>query len=417
MIERYRDHYATTLFSTQNQYANWRAVELAYLRARLAEGDATVNETLIKHVEAFRLPTDYEVSVEESDTGHDVVAFLRAWTKNMSPEAKAQIHRGLTSSDLVENTLFQQLRCVTERANSMLVAISDRLMDLEELYRNSPRMGRTHGQDAEPTTLGWRIRVWRWTLGALRTQGKFVMDELTVMKSPGATGNMRLLGEMVALRVAVDLRADLLPSTQVIPRQRLIMWAGWLVAIGSLIEEIALEIRLSSRSDVGEMMEGAANDRVGSSAMPHKKNPIGSERLSGLGRLVRSNFAAIAETAGALHHERDISNSSVERVAVPDLSHLILFMLEQLKQILGQLRLNEPKMNQNARMGYDTALVQYRLQGLGLQYDEAQVETAIWARNHGWDYRRIIPLLNHRRYDLNLPLINSPSEFLDAINS
>jgi adenylosuccinate lyase len=419
VIERYRDEILNEVFSDGFRFMHYRLIELAYLEARKALGDPTATEQVIQHIQNFRLPTAEEVAEQEDAVGHDVVAFLYAWTQNMSPHAQSVIHRGLTSSDLVENVLFLQLLAVTEHIDQRLIELSRRLIRLHLGHTGTRRVSRTHGQLAEPSNAGWRFLVWRKTVEALQTQAVYVKAELAVFKSPGASGDMRLLGKEVGQRAAEEWLGNdvrMVASTQVIPRQRMIMWAGWMVAVASLVEEIALEVRLSSRSEVQEFQEGAARDRVGSSAMPHKRNPIGSERLSGMGRLVRSSFAAIAETAGALHHERDISNSSVERVAVPDMSHLVSFMVSDIALILDGLEINTGVMARNGHKLYDTALVQYRLQGMGLPYALAQVEAGLWASNGGWDYKRIIPMLNSYRHQRGLPTFDTASDFLGELD-
>jgi adenylosuccinate lyase len=409
VIERYRDPFITTLFSDDYRLQHYRDIELAYLEARRELGDETVTDQVLRHIRQFRVPTMPEIAEQEEATGHDVVAFLYTWTKNMDSHAQSVIHRGLTSSDLVDNVLFLQLRTVVELVERRLIALAKVLSRLHLQYKDTPRVGRTHGQAAEPTRAGWRFFVWNGTISALRHQAGILQNELAVFKTPGATGSMRLLGREVGLAAARQWASDsvvMLPSTQVIPRQRMVLWAGWLVAVASLVEEIALEVRLSSRTEVGELAEGAARDRVGSSAIPHKRNPIGSERLSGMGRLVRSNFAAVAESAGALHHERDISNSSVERVAVPDLSHLVAFMTSEAIKILEGLEVNTAQMVKHVDVSQDSALMQYRLQGLGLPYAVAQVEAGLWARSDGWDYTRILGLVNNFRYERGLSLFN-----------
>lgn len=420
MIERYRSKFVETLFSDSQRFTHYCYIEIAYLEARQAAGDETITNKVLQHIRAFRAPTPEEVAAQEDAVGHDVVAFLYAWTKNMDSHAQSVIHRGLTSSDLVENVLSLQMRTMVEFIEQRLIVLAKQLSRLHLQYKDTPRTSRTHGQQAEPSRAGWRFFVWNGTISALREQANVLSHTLAAFKSPGASGDMRLLGREVGQRAShiwANDSVNMVPSTQVIPRQRMILWAGWMVAVASLVEEIALEVRLSSRSEVRELQEGAARDRVGSSAMPHKRNPIGSERLSGLGRLVRANFAAIAETAGALHHERDISNSSVERVAVPDLSHLVAFMTAEISDILDGLEINTVQMAKNINVSRDSALVQYRLQGLGLPYAVAQVEAGLWAANGGWDYMRIMNLANNFRYEQGLPLFKTRSDFVEAMNS
>lgn len=395
MIERYRHPNIEAIFSDTHRWTLWSRVEKVYFRARLSENDPALTRKMVARLSDVGLPHRELIAIYEGKLGHDVVAFLAAWSATIDDDAiAAQLHLGLTSSDLVDNALFAQLNEVRESVMRGLGELVRLLEDLSDRHADSRRIGRTHGQVAEPTTFGWRFEVWMRTASLLHQQGYDLQSVVNVFKSPGAVGNMRLLGKAVANRAAASWGAPLLPSTQVIPRQRMVLWAAWLVAIVSLAEEIAMEVRLSSRSEVREMFEGRAEDRVGSSAMPHKRNPIAAERLSGLGRVARSMFAPIAETAGNLHNERDISNSSVERVVVPDLSHLVAFALAELLDLLTNLDINTTKANNMAGTVMDSALVQFNLQRLGVPYmianEEARHQTAVG----GWDYDRIIPIVN-----------------------
>lgn len=341
MIGRYEDDRITEIFSSQHTTKLWAEVEITYLEARRREGDQAVTLSVINEVRRATIPTDAELAEAEHSFGHDVVAFLYLWTLNMTDEAASVVHAGLTSSDLVDNALFTQIRDASHVIHQGMNALNQTLIQLANRHKDTVRIGRTHGQQAEPTTFGWRFVVWQNTLSYLRCEAySAVVDALRVFKSAGAVGKPTLLGDAVAQAAAQQFGLPYLASTQVIPRQRLITWAGWMVAVASLLEEIALEIRLSARTEVGELQEGATVRRAGSSAMPHKRNPIQSERISGLARVVRSNFGAIAETAGNLHNERDISNSSVERIVIPDTCHLVTFMLREMLEILDELHVD-----------------------------------------------------------------------------
>lgn len=397
MIERYEDPAVKGIFSRADTYELWRRVEITYIRARYDCGEPGLTRDIREAVQKSPVPAFGRIELFEQQRGHDVVAFLEAWTEEMQPDVASKIHMGLTSSDLVDNALFYQLELVRQRVERGLIEVMNRLLDLGDEYANVHRIGRTHGQWAEPTTFGWRFKVWARTASILVDQSNCVKNWVNVFKSPGAVGNMRLLGDRVAGTAALMWGADLVHSTQVIPRQRLVGWAAWLVQIVSLMEEIALEVRLSSRTEVGEMMEGGARDRAGSSAMPHKRNPISSEQVSGLARVARSHFAAIAETAGNLHNERDISNSSVERLVVPDLSHLTCHIMYQMLDVLNDLDVNEAGAGKALLHAWDSARVQFNLQRLGLPYVQAQAEALDWVRGSGWEYDRVVALLNEVR--------------------
>lgn len=413
MIARYEDPTVKGIFGIKHTLELWRKVEVTYIRARYECGEPGLTRYIREAIAHIPVPSHIRVVQLEAARGHDVVAFLEAWTENMRPDASSKIHMGLTSSDLVDNALFHQLELVRERVERGLVEVVNRLLDLGDQYMYANKVGRTHGQHAEPTTFGWRFKVWARTASILVDQSAEVQRWVKVFKSPGAVGDMRLLGELVATTAASIWGADLVRSTQVIPRQRLVGWAAWLVQIVSLMEEIALEVRLSSRTEVGELMEGGALDRRGSSAMPHKRNPIQSEQVSGLARVARSHFAAIAETAGNLHNDRDISNSSVERLVVPDLAHLTCHILYQVLSVLDDLVVNESAAGKTLNRVWDTARVQFHLQQLGLPFIEAQAEAKHWVEVSGWDYNRIVTLVNrYRPADAQL----DTSSFLKAVD-
>ena len=391
MIDRYRNEDIREIFSAQMRYDMWRQVEVDYIKARrVVFGDESVTDEI--RIEIEETPTPHAGTVEgrERKLGHDVMGFLDAWTEEMSNEAASKIHYGLTSSDLVDNTLFQQMYFAGNTAWELAEGLAHILQAMRHEHQITVRAGRTHGQKAEVTTWGWRCVVWYDSLQSLMEEWHTsVAEQVNVIKTPGGVGNMQILGDHVPIVVAQVRGATLAASTQVIPRQRMMAWAGWLLRLVSVCETIALEVRLSSRSETGEMLEGAAKDRVGSSAMPHKLNPIGSEQISGLARVARAYFASIAETAGVLHNERDISNSSVERIVVPDLAELTAYILQSTGNIVQNLQLDPGRMFQNAMIPR-SSLIQARLQELGLPYMTANRMTRDWAETGGWDYGEII---------------------------
>lgn len=348
MIDRYADDEIREIFADHTRYTGWRQIELHYAVARYRTGDKFVPMPILAKMEQFPLPRLTDIRLAERRLGHDVVGFLEAWTRAMPPEVSAQVHAGLTSSDLVDNHHFVSLTKSSFAIRRRLDSLGNLLSKLSAMHAGTARAGRTHGQVGEPTTWGWRLFVWQNSAIALSNEWDNLRRQLAVLKTPGAVGSMAFLGNDVANAVAHVRGVVLVPSTQVIPRWRQMAWAAWLLQAVSLCEEIALEVRLSSRTEVGELMEGGTNKRVGSSAMPHKRNPIVAEQLSGLGRVARSHFAAIAETAGALHNERDISNSSVERLVVPDLAELTAYMVSKTIELISNLQIDPERMRVQA---------------------------------------------------------------------
>jgi adenylosuccinate lyase len=411
VIDRYKNLAIRSVFSDSYKHINWRQIEVDYLTARKLLGDPDVTDEILKEVLRTPAPVPEFVAEVEHSYGHDVVAFLAAWTVKMSDATKSQVHLGLTSSDLVDTTFFEQLRAASFLINAELSRVHDQMKRFQKYYEGQTRPGRTHGQLAEPSLVSHRFNVWAETAWDLRVEGGRLIERLKVMKTPGAVGTARLLGMPVAQRVARTRQLTLVPSTQVIPRQRVVAWAAWCVQVVSLVEEIALEIRLSSRSEMAEMEEGNAARRIGSSAIPHKRNPIQSEQLSGLGRIARGYFAAVAETAGSLHHERDISNSSVERTVVPDLAELTAYMLNQVFLIGANLRVNVGAMIKNGRF-LDSAKAQFQLQRMGIPYLVARRLAAQWVEDIGWDYDEVLKVVQEYR-----PEFEDASSFLDALDA
>lgn len=391
MIDRYNYPLISGLFSPKSTYEKWRQIELDMLKARDATGDIAANKAF-HEARLIPLPDFPTIRMAEGQYGHDVVGFLAAWTKNMTNSTASQIHMGMTSSDLVDNTLFMQLDATMFQLLRLLGDLFNVLDDLRERHMKTYRIGRTHGQHAEPTILSSRFIGWRDTAALIKQNGEAVRKSLRVVKTPGAVGTMRLLGLPTSQHFANIRKCVLVQSTQVIPRQRILGWAGWVLQAVSLVEEIALEIRLSSRTEVGEMREGGTSTRIGSSAMPGKANPIGAEQLSGLGRVARAQFAPIAETAGALHHERDISNSSVERTALVDLAVTSGYMLSRVVALLRNLTINVGQMWNTQHSASDSAYVQWRIQQLGVPYLAASNLVRKWVALGGWDMDMVMDI-------------------------
>lgn len=329
MIDRYRHPSLDVLFSHHQRLEYWRGAALE-LMALQAPEEAVTLATDAPH------PTITNHQRQEAIVGHDVVAWLQLWAEGMPPTAAVWLHRGLTSSDIVDNAHFEMLSNVTRVIAAETNMLSQRVYNLIGEHSETFMLGRTHGQAAEPLTFGHKAKVWFSMLAAVSMTLSDVRVRLAVRKTPGAVGTRALFDSEPLLMVE---------STQVIHRERQIQWAAACLQIVSVCETITLEIRLMARSGVAEVREGAR--RKGSSAMPHKKNPIQSERVSGLARMARAHFAAIAESAGNLHDERDISNSSVERVAVPDLAHLTATIVKETANILQNLVVDQEQMLKN----------------------------------------------------------------------
>ena len=344
MIERYSRAKMVKIWEPQNRFDKWLQVEILVCEAMATEGmiPQEAVET-IKQKASFSVDRIQEI---EETVKHDVIAFLTNVEESVGPDARF-IHMGLTSSDILDTAFALQLR------EALLIIINDvhNLMDvLKEKafeHKNTAMIGRSHGIHAEPITFGLKLAVWYSEMHRNLRRLKQALDVISYGKISGAVGTFANIPPRIEKYVCEHL--DLKPaeiSTQIIQRDRHAQYFTALAILAGSIEKIAVEIRHLQRTEVGEAEEAFTSGQKGSSAMPHKKNPIGSENLSGLARLVRSNCIAAMENM-ALWHERDISHSSVERVIAPDSTILIDYMLNRLTGMMRNLVVNKDAMVRN----------------------------------------------------------------------
>jgi adenylosuccinate lyase len=344
MIERYTLPRMGRIWEPQYRFQKWLDVEISVCEAMAKQGmiPAQAVET-IKEKAGFSIERIDEI---EKEVKHDVIAFLTNVEETVGPDAR-YIHLGLTSSDILDTALALQLK------EAMLIIIEDlhALLDVLKArafeHKNTPMIGRSHGILAEPTTFGLKLALWYSEMRRNMTRLEQALEVISYGKISGAVGTFANIPPQIEEYVCAQL--GLKPaeiSTQVIQRDRHAHYLTSLAILAGTIEKIALEIRHLQRTEVGEVEEAFAPGQRGSSAMPHKKNPIGSENLSGLARLVRSNCIAAMENI-PLWHERDISHSSVERVIAPDSTILIDYMLNRLTRILRNLVVYGDAMEKN----------------------------------------------------------------------
>lgn len=394
MIERYQHSKILELFDRDQRIVTWANVELIWAVAAIRNGmikDVDIT-AFMEAVESAEPPTAEEVDEREKQVGHDVVAFLDLWTAKIPKPYASYIHRGLTSSDIVDTSLFAALDGVIGIVQHELNVLAG-LLKLEA-EGDIPRIGRTHGQFAEPTTLQHRFRVWLNNYDLVYNQLTHASLAVDVIKSPGATGRswfhsldtVKEVGNTIGVSQVVF-------GTQVIPRIRLVTWAGALLQAILLCEDIAMEVRLSSRSEVDEIREGAK--RVGSSAMPGKRNPIIAESICGFARMARGYFATIAENA-TLHNDRDISNSSVERVACEDLAHITATAVCRTHQLVERLVINKHNMKNTIQENRHAALAstyQYLLQThFEMRSVDASETVAAWMEHDEPEYQVLLEM-------------------------
>ena len=350
MLERYSTPEMIELWSQASKYRTWLEVELAATSAFEELGEVAAGTSAALAQAASLMPLDEafaaRVAELEAVTRHDVVAFTRALTERFGDVAR-YIHYGLTSTDVVDTA--QNVLLV--RALDLILADLERLLqvvtDLAQRHRHTVTIGRTHGVHAEPTTFGLKFLNFRAALLRDRTRLTAAREGVGVAMLSGSVGTYAHLPAAVEASVARSL--GLAPDTitnQTVARDRHAELMSALAILGTSVERVAVEIRHLQRSEVREVQEGFAPGQTGSSSMPHKKNPIATENLTGIARLLRSNLQAALENV-TLWHERDLSHSSVERVILPDSTTRASYATRRLTRVLTNLVVDEQRMQQN----------------------------------------------------------------------
>jgi adenylosuccinate lyase len=346
MIARYTRSQMGAIWTDQGRLERWLEVELAATDA-LAERGVVPKEAAALIRERARVDAARVLEIE-ARVRHDVIAFTLAVGETIGdPEAARWLHYGLTSNDVVDTAQALQVREASRLIDAGLKRLGEVLEKRAHEFQHTPQIGRTHGIHAEPITFG--LKIANWYAENRRNQERFchAARQMAVGKISGAVGNAAHLG--VELEEAICRRLDLEPApvaSQVIQRDRHAEFISALAIIAATLEKIAVEIRHLQRTEVREAEEPFAAGQRGSSAMPHKRNPVSCEQISGLARVVRANAQAALENV-ALWHERDISHSSVERIILPDSSILIDYMLVRMTDILTGLRVFPERMRRN----------------------------------------------------------------------
>jgi adenylosuccinate lyase len=344
MIERYTTPTMKFLWSDQNRFQKWLDIEILACEAMAHLGmipSAAVNR--IKRRAKFEVKRIAQI---EGKTKHDVIAFLTNVAEHLGPDSK-YIHSGMTSSDVLDTSLSLLMREAGEVILKDLQKSSHLVRKKAFKFKHTPMIGRTHGIHAEPITLGLKFALWYTEINRDLERLKRAIETISVGKISGAVGTFSNLNPRVEEYVCRKLRlkpASL--SSQIIQRDRHAEYMTTLAIIASSIEKFATEIRNLQHTEILELEEGFSQGQKGSSAMPHKRNPITCERLCGLARLVRTNAQAALENM-TLWHERDISHSSVERVIIPDSTILIDYMLIQFNRIMENLNVYPENMKRN----------------------------------------------------------------------
>jgi len=349
MIERYSRPEMTALWSMEARFGAWLEVELAVCEAWTKLGVIPAEDMAnIRAKAAFDVERILEI---EEKIRHDVIAFLTAVEEKVGESARF-IHLGCTSSDIVDTANALLL----VRAGKIILADIDTVLGVLKTmalaHKDQLCMGRTHGIHAEPTSFGLKMAVFHAEFQRHRERWAQALENIRFGKISGAVGTYAQLEPELEERALTILGLEVDPiSTQVIQRDRYAQYFTTLALIAGGVERICVELRHLQRTEVLEVEEGFGKGQKGSSAMPHKKNPISAENLTGLSRLVRTNAVAAMENM-ALWHERDISHSSVERVIMPDSTIMVNYMLNRLNGVLANLRIIPENMERNLMGSY-----------------------------------------------------------------
>lgn len=393
MIPRYTHPDMGAIFSDGHRYHTWLRVEIAAAEAMAARGIIPAEAAVaIRERGAFDVA---RIDAIEAVTKHDVIAFTTAVAEHVGPEAR-WLHFGLTSSDVLDTALALQLRdacdLVRRRLDALRAAVRTRAME----HKRTPMIGRTHGVHAEPTTLGWKLALWYAELGRAIDRLDRARAGISVGKISGAVGTYAHLDPAIERDVCAKLDLEPAPvSSQVIQRDRHAELLSALAITAASLEKFALEIRGLQKTEIGEIEEPFDRGQKGSSAMPHKRNPIGCEQIVGLARLLRGNLVAGLENI-ALWHERDISHSSVERVIFPDSFIALDHMLRRFTRIAADMVVYPDRMLRNLHLSRGVVFsgtVLLALASKGVSREQAYE----WVQRHamrasfeGLDFRELL---------------------------
>ncbi|HEV3472379.1 MAG TPA: adenylosuccinate lyase [Actinomycetota bacterium] len=408
MIPRYSREEMSAIFSERAKFSRWLEIELLAVEARVRLGEVPVEDlTTIKERAAFE---EARIAEIEEVRQHDVVAFVENVRENVG-EAGRHIHYGMTSSDVLDTATAVALRdagdLLVEGISKLTHAVKQRALE----HRATLMAGRTHGVHAEPMTFGLKLAGWAFELARDRDRLRDARDQVAFGKLSGAVGSYSQLDPEIEAYVCD--RLGLTPedaATQVIPRDRHAVFLARIAIVGGTLERMAQEIRHLQRTEVREVEEPFAEGQKGSSAMPHKRNPIVCERICGLARLLRG-FAQTGFENQALWHERDISHSSVERITLSDACILLDYMMDRMTWVITNMRVYPDQMQANLDASFGLLNSQSVLTALlakgSLQREEAY---ALVQRNAmaAWEEQR--PFIELLKSDSDITDVLDPDE-------
>ncbi len=419
MIDRYSTSEMTKLFSEDSKFQFMMEVELTCAEVQASMGIIPkVAASKIRQKAKFQIHRIKEI---ETVTKHDVIAFVSNLAENVGPEGRF-IHFGLTSSDVLDTALSLQLNDGLEVIISEIEKLELTLMALIKKHKNTLCPGRTHGIFAEVTTFGFKLAGFHSELERNKDRVLAAQKQIKICKLSGAVGTSSALPSEFEDRVAKILKLSVEPfATQVIPRDRHAEVVAALAFLFTGLDRLATELRHLQRSEVNEVIEGFTPGQKGSSAMPHKKNPISAENISGLARLMKSYLQAALDNV-SLWHERDISHSSVERVLLPDVFQLSHYGIRRMNDLLKGLYVNEERMLQNTHeLGgvlYSSHLLLHLVENKGLSREEAY--KIVQKAAHGLKKNQHLKdvLIKNKFFDKKtLDLIFSGKKHLESVQS
>ncbi len=345
MIKRYSREEISKIWDLESKFSYYLDVELAVIKAQVELGN--FNKDVYENIKSKAKFDIKRIEEIERITRHDVIAFLENVNENVGKEYSGYIHKGLTSSDIIDTAFALQIKDASKIIIDDIDCLAKVIKKLALKYKNTVCLGRSHGIGAEIITFGFKLLNLLDMLERSKKRFEFALNDILVGQISGPVGTYSNINPEVEIKTCEIL--GLTPakiSTQIIARDRHANYISAIALIGSVIENFSVEIRHLQRFEVAEVEEGFSNGQKGSSAMPHKKNPIASENMSGLARILRSNVISAMENI-VLWHERDISHSSVERIIFPDSTILIDYMLTRFTNTLENLVIKEKNMIKN----------------------------------------------------------------------
>ena len=348
MIDRYKTPEIEAIFSDVAKFSRYLEIELLVVDALAKMGVASPNDASACRSKApvVDVALVQQIGERELVTNHDVAAFVDVIQARIADPSAKWIHYGLTSSDVVDTAWCWMMR---DAADVIITELSLLIQDASALarrHKDTVMIGRTHGIHAEPTTFGAKVALWAMQLDRDRTRLRDAREMIAVCKLSGAVGTYSNISPDVERHVGAALQLKPVPATQIVSRDRHAQFLWACSSLASTIEMIAVELRHLQRTEVNEVREGFRAGQKGSSAMPHKRNPISAETLTGLSRVVKANAGVGADNV-ALWHERDISHSSAERIVIPDSSTLSHYMVRRLRSLLNNLEVDTESMKRN----------------------------------------------------------------------